>query len=422
MFGLIGKSLKHSYSKYIHEELFVEKYNLIELNELDAFFTSKKFTGINVTIPFKTEVIKYCDDLSDIAEDSNSVNTIINKDGFLKGYNTDYSGLVFMLKYNNIDLSNKHILILGNGSTSRIVARICNDNNCNSVTIAARNPVKDEINLINIGTLKNTNIIFNTTPVGMYPNNSNSLGIEFSEFKLIECVVDLIYNPMESKLLRAAGQYRIKTVNGLMMLIHQAVKANELFHNRVYSKGITIDLYRKILLKTINFVFIGMPMSGKTHFAKLLSKKYNKHFIDVDWVIEDNFGDTIENIFSKKGEIFFRKLESKNIEDISKRTSLAVSTGGGVIVNPKNMDFLKQNGIIIFLDVPLSMLKRFNPKKRPLLKDTKNLEFLYEERYPLYQKYADIIIQKDSYDSDKTLNKIEVEINEYINHKWTKSE
>ena len=199
MYGLIGKTLKHSYSKLIHEELSTEKYSLIELNELDAFFTSRKFQGINVTIPFKKEVIKYCDELSDIARESKSVNTIINNDGSLIGYNTDYSGLIFMLNYNQINLLNKHVLILGNGSTSRIVNRVCKDSNCNSITVAARTPVNNEISINEIRSLNNINIIFNTTPVGMHPNNSDSLVVEFTDYKGIECAVDLIYNPLETK-------------------------------------------------------------------------------------------------------------------------------------------------------------------------------------------------------------------------------
>jgi len=421
MYGLIGKTLTHSYSKLIHEELHVEKYNLLELQELDAFFTSKKFNGINVTIPFKKDVIEYCDNLSDIARESNSVNTIINNDGNLTGYNTDYSGLIFMLKYNNIDLENKKILILGNGSTSRIVRRVCLDLCCKNITVAARTPMGDEVNLDSIKSYVNTHIIFNATPVGMYPNNLESLDIDLSIFTNIEVVIDLIYNPLETKLLLQARKLNIKSINGLLMLVHQAVKANELFHNRIYSEEITINLYKKIHLKTINFVIIGMPMSGKTHFAKLISKKYGKGFVDIDWIIEDNSNDTISNIFSKKGERHFRELETKNILNVSKGSNLAISTGGGSVLNQINIDLLKQNGIIIFLDVPLSMLKRFNTKSRPLLKDKNNLELLYENRNPLYRRYADISILKDNYDTDKTLKKIEVGINEYINSKWTKS-
>ena len=422
MYGLIGKNLKHSYSKLIHEELYVEQYNLIELQELDAFFTSKKFKGLNVTIPFKKDVIKYCDNLSEIARDSNSVNTIINDDGVLYGYNTDYSGLKFTIKFNNIILQNKNILILGNGSTSRIVKRYCLESNCMNITTATRNPHADEVSLDDINLRNDYHIIFNTTPVGMYPDNYESIKINFVKLNNLEVVIDLIYNPLETELLCEARKNNIKTINGLLMLIHQAVKANELFHDRSYDEEITINLYKKILLKTLNFVLIGMPMSGKSHFAKILAKVYEKKYVDVDWLIEDLSNDTIEDIFSQKGEEAFRKMETINIKSISKSTNLTISTGGGAILDNKNVDYLKQNGIIIFLDVPLEMLKRFNPKNRPLLNKMHNIETLYNNRYHLYQKFADITIVKDSFDSDKTLKKIEVSINEYIDSKWSKSQ
>ena len=415
MYGLIGKKLKHSYSKEIHEKLNSEKYNLIELKKLDSFFLEKKFKGINITIPYKNDVIAYCDKLSEIATRTHSVNSIVNNDGVLTGYNTDYYGLLFTLEYNNIELTNKVILILGNGSTSRTIQTLCSDKNARKVIVAARNPQAEEINFNQLKNQQNIDIIFNATPVGMYPNTNNSLKIDLDMFSNLEVVFDLIYNPLETKILNSARKRNIKTINGLLMLVHQAVKSSEIFHNVKYDTNTTIEIYNSLLLNMTNFVLIGMPMSGKSFFAKLLAKKYHKTVIDIDKLIESNSNQTIDHIFKTQGEKTFRLLESKNIMEISKSHNQSISIGGGAILNEKNMEYLKQNGIIIFLDVSLALLETFNPKNRPLLKDKQNIKKLYTDRHHLYKKYADITINKDSIDQIKTLTKIEVKINEYFN-------
>ena len=414
MYGLIGKKLAHSYSKEIHEQLHNEEYNLIELDKLDSFFLEKNFKGLNITIPYKTDVIKYCDELSELARRTQSVNSIVNNDGVLYGYNTDYDGLSFMLEYNDIQLENKVVLILGNGSTSRTIQVLCQDLNTEFILVSARNPKENEVPYTTLKNNQNIHLIFNATPVGMYPNNENSLNIDLDSFKGLEAVIDLIYNPLETNILQKARKKRIKYINGLMMLVHQAVKSSEIFHKTQYSLDITSTIYKSILIKSHNFVLIGMPMSGKSFFANYLAKNYNKKIIDIDKLIATNEDCTIDSIFKSHGESYFRSLETSTIKNISKLRNQAISTGGGTILSEINIDYLKQNGIIIFLDVPLSLLKTFNPKNRPLLKDKSNIERLYNERYNLYKKYADIIVIKDSYDETKTFSRIEAKIDEYF--------
>jgi len=415
MYCLIGKKLGHSYSKEIHESLSETIYNLIELDKLDSFFKEKHFKACNITIPYKKEVIKYCDYLSETATRTQSVNSIVNIKGKLHGYNTDYDGLKYLLHFNDITIKNKSISILGNGSTSRTIQILCKDLNAKEINVYARNPNQEEEHLNTIENNQNTNIIFNATPVGMFPNNANSLDINLNIHKNLEAVVDLIYNPHETDILKKARKLKIKSVNGLLMLIHQAVKSSEIFHQTIYSIDVTDEIYKSILFKTLNFVFIGMPMSGKSFFSKVVSKKYGKEVVDIDKVIMMDEDTSIESIFRLKGEEYFRLLETKTIEKISKLHNLAVSTGGGTILNEKNIDYLKQNGIIIFLDVPFSLLKTFNPKNRPLLRDKSNLNKLYQDRYPLYKKYSDITVIKNSYDEIETLSRIEEKINEYFN-------
>jgi|LGOV01.1.fsa_nt_gb shikimate dehydrogenase len=419
MFGLIGKKLSHSFSKEIHEILHSESYNLIELPQLDSFFHSKQFKGVNVTIPYKEDVIKYLDVISDTVKKTNSVNTIINKGGFLYGYNTDYEGLKYLLEYNDINIKNKTVLILGNGATSRTVEVLCNELGAKKVVKAARSPKGNEVLLSSIDIFKDANILINATPSGMYPNNYDELIIDLEELFKLEAVVDLVYNPLETRLISKAISLNLIAVNGLMMLVRQAVKSCELFHNQKYNDSKTINIYKKIILNMLNIVLIGMPMSGKSYYAKALSGIYNKQLVDIDKQIVNDKGMHIPEIFEDSGEKGFREIETNTLMIVSKSLSQAISTGGGTVLNAKNIDYLKQNGIIIFLDVPLEVLKRMNPRNRPLLKDINNLTKLYNDRHHLYLKYADIVVNKTNIDENHILNMIEVKINEYINTKWS---
>lgn len=414
MRGLLGKTLSHSYSKRIHEEIDGVNYNLIELDELDSFFQEKLFSGINVTIPYKTEVIKYIDTLSHEASATNSVNTIINNNGSLTGYNTDYYGLEYTLKYNNISLKDKVVGILGNGATTRTIKYLCNQKSAKEIIIFARNP-KDKEYTFDSELLESVQILFNATPNGMYPNIDDDILINVNKLKSIEFCMDLVYNPLRTKLILALQERGIKAVNGLMMLVHQAVKANELFNKMNHSNEVTNRIYKKILLETINIVLIGMPMSGKSYFTRQVNRVYNKTIQDVDAIIEQTEKKSIPEIFEEVGENGFRNIETREIIKLSKSTNQAISTGGGVVLNKINIDYLKQNGLVVFLDMPLQYLKQCNPKNRPLLKNPKNIEKLYKERYPLYNRYADKRVLKRGFKRKETLHKIEVKINEYIN-------
>jgi len=419
MFGLIGKTLSHSFSKEIHEILNNESYNLIELQELGSFFKQKDFKGINVTIPYKQDVIKYLDVKSKIVEKTNSVNTIVNKDGYLYGYNTDYEGLKFLMQHNEILVENKSILILGNGSTSRTIEILCKELGSKNILKAARNPKNNDISFSDVQKYKNSHIIINATPSGMYPNNNDELLIDLKSFNQLEAVIDLVYNPLETKLISYAKSLNIKAVNGLLMLVRQAIKSCELFHNQEFNDYVTIDIYKNILFNMFNFVLIGMPMSGKSFYARSISAFYNKMAVDIDKQISNNAELEIPEIFSEYGEKGFREIETKIIYNVSKASNQVISTGGGTILNIINMEYLKQNGIIIFLDVPLEILKGMNPRNRPLLKNIDNLDKLYKDRYDLYLKYADIVINKTIMDESVVLKMIEVKINEYINTKWS---
>ena len=414
MYGLLGKKLGHSFSKKIHEKMTNMEYNLIETDDLNQIFSQNIYKGLNVTIPYKTKVIPYLDELSTIAKETNAVNTIIFKSGKKIGYNTDYYGLEKALSYHNISVASRRVLIMGNGSTSRTIKLYCEKNLAQNIVVLARNPEENEYHFNDVDNFKNYEIIFNATPVGMFPHVNDELIFSLDLFDNLISVVDVVYNPLRSNLLIEAESLGIKAVNGLFMLISQAVKSIELFHNIHITDPEIIELYKSIKLEMLNLVFIGMPMSGKSYFAKLCSKIYHKDVIDIDQEIEDVEDNIISNIFKSKGEKYFRSLEYEQTLKFSKDNNKAISCGGGVVLNEKNINNLKHNGVIIYIYVPLEFLKKCNPKGRPLLKDKKNLEKLFFERYHLYKQSADIILKKRSYDETPILRDLEVKINEYI--------
>ncbi len=419
MFGLLGKKLGHSFSKKVHESFIDIEYKLFETDNLDVFFKNSKINGINITIPYKFEVIPYLDKLSKEAEETNAVNTVINNGGKLIGYNTDYYGMLKALNYYNISLQHKNIIIMGNGATSRTINYICLRNKAKNIYVLARNPNKNEHFFNDVDNLENIDIIFNATPVGMFPVNNDDPLIDLRKCPNLSSVIDVVYNPLRSNLLIQAEMLDIKTVNGLFMLISQAVKSIELFHNIIISDVEIEKYYKKLLFQSLNLVFIGMPMSGKSFLSKRISQIYNIELIDIDDEIEKLTNESIENIFKINGEPYFRNLEKEQIVKHYKQHNKAISCGGGIVLNPNNITMLKQNGLIIFIDTPLHLLKTKNPKNRPLLRNSADIEKLYNKRRESYLNSADIVIKRNDFNETATLKEIEVKIDEYISSKWS---
>lgn len=418
MRGLLGKTLAHSFSKLIHEQIDNKPYDLIETDQLGPFFQDKAFTAVNVTIPYKEAVIEYCDELSQVVQATRACNTIVNRQGTLYAYNTDYHGLKFLLEFNQINIKNKSVAIIGNGSTSRTCQFLSKELQASKVMVFARKPKDKELLLSNIDSY-DFDILINATPIGMYPNNDMDLPIEISKHTTLSVVIDLVYNPLQTKLILEAKRHKKKAVNGLIMLVHQAVKANELFNNVSHPSSLTVTIYNNLLKEVLNIVFIGMPMSGKSYISKQIATKYNKSIVDLDKLLELEYGLKIPKIFDLYGETRFRAMENEICRKYSKLSNQAISTGGGIILNKENIEYLQQNGIIIFLDVPLQELVQRNPKDRPLLQNQENIEKLYYERIELYRKYADITVEKRGYKANNTINEIEVKLNEYLSSKWS---
>lgn len=394
-YGLIGEHLGHSFSKQIQtriaeiENVKDYDYQLVELDkeEFKEFMEKKDFKGINVTIPYKKDVIPYLDEMDESAKAIGAVNTIINVDGKLKGYNTDFGGFLYMVKAHNVHMEGKKVLIIGNGGACAAVKAVCKHENAKDIVIVSRSANRGAISYDEMYTSHlDADIVVNTSPVGMFPNIVNA-PIDVSWFHKLECVLDVVYNPILTRLCFEAQEADIKRVIGLEMLIAQAKYAFEIFENMSFDDSIIDEIKKEMLKDRCNIVLIGMPSAGKTTIGKMLEEKLGKEFFDLDDMIIAKAGKSIPEIFQESGEAGFRAIETEVAIEASKMNNKIIATGGGVVKHKVNMDFLRLNGITIFIDRDIDKLISSDPN-RPLSSSKQALQQMYKERYPLYQKYA----------------------------------
>ena len=394
-YGLIGEHLGHSFSKQIQtriaeiENVKDYDYQLVELDkeEFKEFMEKKDFKGINVTIPYKKDVIPYLDEMDESAKAIGAVNTIINVDGKLKGFNTDFGGFLYMVKAHNVHMEGKKVLIIGNGGACAAVKAVCKHENAKDIVIVSRSANRGAIGYDEMYTSHlDADIVVNTSPVGMFPNIANA-PIDVSWFHKLECVLDVVYNPILTRLCFEAQEADIKRVIGLEMLIAQAKYTFEIFENMSFDDSIIDEIKKEMLKDRCNIVLIGMPSAGKTTIGKMLEEKLGKEFFDLDDMIIAKAGKSIPEIFQESGEAGFRAIETEVAMEASKMNNKIIATGGGVVKHKVNMDFLRLNGITIFIDRDIDKLISSDPN-RPLSSSKQALQQMYKERYPLYQKYA----------------------------------
>lgn len=387
-FGLLGEKLTHSFSPRIHSELGDYEYPLYEIpNEgFDDFMTQRRFDGINVTIPYKQAVIPYCSSLSNEARLAGSVNTIIKeKDGSLHGHNTDYPGFCVMLEKGKIDPKGKKILVLGNGGSAASARTALAFLGAKEIITVSR---KGENNYENISRHHDAQIIVNTTPVGMYPDNGKS-PLNLDGFVNLTGVVDLIYNPMKTKLLLDAQRLNIPCVNGLAMLVSQAEMASRVFIKKRARPQLVERIIKNLVKEKQNIALIGMPGCGKSSVGKILADKMKREFVDTDEQIVKTQGKTIKEIFADDGENAFRTLESSVLSQESKKSGIVISLGGGIVTRQENLDLLRQNSLIVYLK---RSLEELSTDGRPLSQSI-GVEALAKQRLPLYEEWSDISFQ-----------------------------
>lgn len=411
-YGLIGEHLGHSFSKQIQtriaeiENVKDYDYQLVELDkeEFKEFMEKKDFKGINVTIPYKKDVIPYLDEMDESAKAIGAVNTIINVDGKLKGYNTDFGGFLYMVKAHNVHMEGKKVLIIGNGGACAAVKAVCKHENAKDIVIVSRSANRSAISYDEMYTSHlDADIVVNTSPVGMFPNIVNA-PIDVSWFHKLECVLDVVYNPILTRLCFEAQEADIKRVIGLEMLIAQAKYTFEIFENMSFDDSIIDEIKKEMLKDRCNIVLIGMPSAGKTTIGKMLEEKLGKEFFDLDDMIIAKAGKSIPEIFQESGEAGFRAIETEVAIEASKMNNKIIATGGGVVKHKVNMDFLRLNGITIFIDRDIDKLISSDPN-RPLSSSKQALQQMYKERYPLYQKYATYVAVNNA-NIDETVDDI----------------
>lgn len=435
-YGLIGMPLGHSFSQEIHESLGWYRYELhpLEAADFPAFMEARAFRGINVTIPYKQDVIPYLDEIDPLATEIGAVNCIVNRNGKLCGHNTDLAGMQALVEKLGLDLRGKKVLICGTGGTSKTARTMARAAGAADVIRLSRT-VKNDTDFTDViayaqAYIDHTDaqIIINTTPSGMFPNNGE-WAINAAAFPQLEGIIDAIYNPLETALVQQGRALGVPASGGLYMLVAQAVIAAERFMEAAGGNGaddartaaaddaagtelasstsaagegvpfpttkaqitaLCDRIFAQLERQKRNIVLIGMPGCGKTTVGTLLAEKTGRTFIDTDQVIREISGKTPGQIISEAGEDVFRAIEAQAIAQAGKNTGCIISTGGGAILRPENVAALRQNGTLYFIDRPVDQLLPTND--RPLSDSAEKLVQLYDERYPAYAACADFTI------------------------------
>lgn len=385
--GLLGRKLGHSYSPQIHSLLNSYSYELFEREpeELASFLRDGDFTGINVTIPYKKDVIPFLDELSPAARKIGSVNTIVRRaDGSLFGHNSDYFGFVSLVKHSGIAVADKKVLVLGSGGTSNMVVTALKDLGAVPVVISR----SGENNYNNLDRHADAAVIVNATPVGMYPNTGIS-PIDLGLFPKLEGVLDVVYNPAKTKLLLDAEARGIPHANGLWMLVAQAKEASEYFTGQKLPDEVIGKIHKTLSHQMKNLILIGMPGCGKSTIGAALAQLLGREFVDADGEVVKSAGKPIPEIFAQDGEEVFRQWETAALESLGRQSGLVIATGGGCVTRERNYPALHQNGYIVWLERALSLL----PTDGRPLSQTNRLEEMYALRKPMYEAFADIRVE-----------------------------
>ena len=390
IFGLLGRSLGHSWSVPIHAALGCPTYRLIEIEPetLPAFLQQENLGGLNVTIPYKQTVLPLCDEVEDTARTIGSVNTLVRRNGKLMGYNTDAVGFQRMAARTGISFAGKKVLVLGSGGASRTVQAVTKAQGAREVVVISRTGPDNYANLADRH--GDADILVNATPVGMYPHNG-ACRVDLRDLPRCSGVLDLIYNPRRTALLMQAESLGIPCSDGLPMLVAQAVAAEERFFDRTFPADRGEPILKTLRKTMTNLVLIGMPGCGKTTVGHLLAEQTGREALDLDTEIERRAGCSIPTLFAERGEAAFRALERQVAEDLGKRTGVILMTGGGVVKDPRNAPALRQNGRVYHLVRDLNAL----PVAGRPLSQSDSLSALWAEREPLYRQFRDVAIDNN---------------------------
>lgn len=404
-FGVLGKSLPHTYSPQIHKEFADYEYTVLERTEEQVqklFKGAEGLDGFNVTIPYKKLAASLCTGLSEEAKELGAVNTVVKTQNGFKGFNTDVYGFKYMLEAAGIEVAGKNCLILGTGGASVAVEYALKKMGAAKINFCSRS---GQLNYANVyDATADTQIVVNATPVGMFPNVDDS-PVDLSRFAKLYAAADIVYNPSRTRFLQQAQELGVKNAGGLSMLVAQACMASEIFKGALrptqgpHSSLVVPELVegrakintviKDLQAQMLNITLIGMPGSGKTTLGKKLAKKTGRIFIDLDDEFTKEYGETPAEVITQKGEDTFRKMETQLAKKILPLSGLIIATGGGIVTRPENWFYLRANSRVIYIERPLDFLLKQKTDNRPLSQNNK-IEELYKKRTPLYEEVCDI--------------------------------
>ena len=408
IYGLVGEKLGHSFSPLLHAKFGNYKYDLMEIERerIEKFFAGADYDGVNVTIPYKETAMAYCTP-DENARAIGCVNTLVNRDGVVRGYNTDTYGFEYMAKRAGIGFSGMKVVILGSGGTCRTAAYTASRLGAAAVTIVSRKPseigltLKCPVSYVSYEEdLGDCDILINTTPVGMFPK-IEGIPVDISNnYVNIKAVLDVVYNPLRTRLVFRALQRGIPTSGGLPMLVAQGYFAARLFNGGSLGADPVGELSDEDIasiesvIKSIeqergNIVLTGMPGSGKSTVGKIIAQRAGLEFVDTDEIFEKKNKITPAECIVTNGEPHFRKLEKEAVADAASSGQRVIATGGGVVLDPENIEMLSLNGTIVYIHRKLCELATGN---RPLSEGAENLKALYYKRLPIYLANNDMKI------------------------------
>ena len=388
-FGLLGRKLGHSWSPQIHAALAGYEYRLYEVEpqDLDSFLRTTDLDGMNVTIPYKKDVVPYCTSLSDAARRIGSVNTLVRTPEGWHGDNTDYAGFRHIVASSGVDVCGKKTLVFGTGGASLSVKAALEDLGADPIVSVSRT---GENNYGNLSRHRDARILVNTTPLGMYPNTGTA-PVSIGDFPACEGVFDVVYNPQRTAFLLAAERRGIPHAGGLGMLVAQAWRSAEQFAGHAIPEDKVSYIMSTLSRQMSNIILIGMPGCGKSAVGRALAKALDRPLLDADKEVEQEAGCSIPDIFASEGEEGFRKRETAVLARLGMGSGAVIATGGGCVTREENYPLLHQNGVIVWLR---RELKKLPSAGRPL-SQRHSAETLYAQRKDRYAAFADLTVDND---------------------------
>lgn len=386
-YGLLGRKLLHSLSPEIHRELGNFSYELfqVEPENLEAFITKKDFAGLSVVFPYKKEVVKYCDILTDTARKLDCVDTItVDDDGRLVGDNCEYDGFCHMITKCGVEVKDRKVLLLGKNAS--VIRAVIEDMGAKEIVDVT---VDGEVNFENLYEHDDAEVLVNTTQTGMYPNNGDKI-VDIRRFPKIGGVLEVIYNPRRTKLICDAEDLEIPNSDGLSMLVAREYMAEIRFGRIGPDEELFKATYKTMSDRRKNIIFVGLPGCGKTTIAKVVAAKLGRPCIDVDRLIEMKAGIPVSAIFTAYGEKYYRELETETLRKITRNGGQVIATDSGAVMSKENEYYLRQNGYIVWLSRDLSDLKLNGVY---LARNREALERIHAERTPIYKFLADINVE-----------------------------